>query len=106
LPLCKARKLIITAGKGADRVSQLQYQVSEGYEAIVESFYSMKDKATITFRRSDSGDIIGEVIDEDGKVLMTRNFGDITYAEIERAILAFREENPDMAIDTIELNEN
>jgi hypothetical protein len=66
----------------------------------------MKDKATITFRRSDSGDIIGEITDEDGKVLMTRNFGNITYAEIERAIAAFREENPEMAIDTIELTGN
>jgi hypothetical protein len=65
-----------------------------------------KDKATVTFRRSASGEVIGEIAGEDGEVLMSRNFGQLTDEEIERVIAAFQEENPATLILPIKLMGN
>ncbi|MHB8880451.1 MAG: hypothetical protein ACYC69_02955 [Thermodesulfovibrionales bacterium] len=66
----------------------------------------MKDKATISFRRTASGDVIGEIIAEDGKVLESNNFGPMADSEIKRVLAEFQSQNPDTVILPVELTGN
>jgi hypothetical protein len=67
----------------------------------------MKNRATILFRRLTSGDIVGEIIDPSGKVVMSRNFGKMTSHEIERVIEAYKLENPEAdVLPSIEITQN
>jgi hypothetical protein len=66
----------------------------------------MKEKATVTFRRTAAGEIIGEIVGENGEVLMSRNFGNMTDEEIERVIAIFQQEHPDTLILPVKLSGN
>jgi hypothetical protein len=65
-----------------------------------------KDKATIHLRRTKEGDLVVEIVGEDGEVLVSRNFGDMTDEEIGRVLDALRDEYPDTVIHPIELTGN
>jgi len=63
----------------------------------------MKDKALVTFRRSASGEVIGEIVNEAGEIVETRNFGHMTDDEIERVLEVFQAEHPDTVIRPVRL---
>jgi hypothetical protein len=58
----------------------------------------MKDKALGTFRRSASGEVIGEIVNDAGEIVESRNFGQMTDDEIERVLNIFQAEHPDTVI--------
>jgi hypothetical protein len=62
---------------------------------------SMKEKATMMFHRSASGEVTGEVVNERGK-----DFGIMTEEEYRRILKLVEQENPDTVIKSIELNRN
>jgi hypothetical protein len=66
----------------------------------------MKDKATVTFRRTASGEVVGEIVAEDGKVLLSKNFGALTDEEISRVLEVFQAENPGIVVQAIKLTGN
>ena len=67
----------------------------------------MKDKATAVFRRLSHGYVIGEIINERGEVVETKNFGEMTEAEYLRTLKLLEQEHPDVgAIEPIELTGN
>jgi hypothetical protein len=67
----------------------------------------MKNRATILIRRLTSGDVVGEIIDSSGKVVMSRNFGKMTNDEIERVVEAYKIENPEAdVLPSIEITQN
>ncbi len=67
----------------------------------------MKDQSTILFRRLKTGDVIGEIVDSNGKIVMSKNFGDLSDKEIQNVLEAFQEEYPDVDIyPTIEVAGN
>ena len=64
----------------------------------------MKDKAAVTFRRKASGEVVGEIVDEKGVIVESRNFGIMTEEEFRRCSKLMEQEFPDIgAIDVIEL---
>ncbi|MDA8239578.1 MAG: hypothetical protein M0Z67_04300 [Nitrospiraceae bacterium] len=66
----------------------------------------MKDKATVCFRRLQSGEVMGEIIGEDGTVLHSRNLGLLDDDELDRVLQAFQEENPGVFIMPVKLTGN
>ena len=67
----------------------------------------MKDQATILFRRRQNGDVVGEIVDSNGKVVQSKNFGDLSDKEIQNVLEAFQEEYPAVDIyPTIEVAGN
>ncbi len=66
----------------------------------------MKARATVSFRRTDVGEVIGEIISDTGEVLEARNFGKMSDEEINRVLEAFQHENPDTVILPIKLTDN
>ncbi len=58
----------------------------------------MQDKATVIFRRLSSGEVIGEIINEAGEVVHSKNLGELTDEEIGNVLQAFRQESPDVNI--------
>lgn len=67
----------------------------------------MKDQATILFRRLKSGNVIGEIVDSTGKVVDSKNFGDLSDEEIQNVLEVFKAENPDVEVHpTIEISGN
>ncbi len=69
----------------------------------------MKDQrqATVVFRRLPNGTVVGEIINNSGKVVDSMNFGALSDMEIRNVLEAFKEENPDVDINpTIEISEN
>ena len=58
----------------------------------------MKDQATILFRRKADGNVVGEVVDSSGKVVSSKEFGNLSDAEIDRIIQAFQAENPEVDV--------
>ena len=65
---------------------------------FVVKFRMGKDQAAVVFRRLPSGDVVGEIIDASGKIVMSKNFGDLSDEEISLVIGVFKEENPDVDI--------
>ncbi len=57
-----------------------------------------KEPATIVFRRLPSGEVRGEIINKNGEVVAYYTFGNLTDAEINNAIEAFKVENPEVDI--------
>jgi len=67
----------------------------------------VKGKATVTFRRSASGDVTGEIINEQGEIVVSRNFGIMTEEEYRRVLKMIEEKYPDIGSDDpIELTGN
>ena len=66
----------------------------------------MKNKATVCFKRLQSGEVIGEIIGENREVLISRNFGELANEEIERGVVVFQAENPNTVILPIKLSGN
>jgi hypothetical protein len=83
------------------------FVISGGWILIVRCTLGlMKDKATVTVRRTTTGEVIGEIIGDSGEVLMSRTFGHMTDAEIERVIAPFQQEHPDTLILPVKLAGN
>ena len=66
---------------------------------------SLRYKALVIFRRSASGEVIGEIANEAGEIVEMRNFGHMTDKEIERVLEAFQAENPDTVIRPVRLTD-
>jgi hypothetical protein len=64
------------------------------------------DKATVQFRRSDNGEVIGEIVVEHGAVFVSKNFGKLADEEIDRVFEAFQKKNPDIVILPVKLSGN
>lgn len=68
-----------------------------------------KLKATFCFCRLADGNVIGEIIDEAGIILESRNFGMMSVAEFERVMDLANQEYPILAgkiLPTVELTGN
>ena len=68
-----------------------------------------KDKATFCFCRLADGNVIGEIIDEAGVIVDSKNFGVMSVAEFERVLDYINREDPKLAgkiLPTIELTGN
>ena len=73
----------------------------------------MKDKAILRFRRTDTGELVGEVVSvtdpdkgENGEVLDFKTFGDIGDNEVDRVLRLFQAQHPDTVIMPISLTGN
>jgi hypothetical protein len=66
----------------------------------------MKDKATVYFRRLQTGEVIGEIFGEGGEILLSKNFGALTDEEITRVLEVFQAENPGIVVQAIKLTGN
>jgi hypothetical protein len=67
----------------------------------------MKDKALVTFRRSASEEVIGEIVSEAGQIVSSRNFGVMSVEEYKRVLRLVELDNPDVDISPlIELTGN
>lgn len=66
-----------------------------------------RGRATVVFRQLSSGEVVGEIITETGKVAISKNFGVMTEDEYKRILKLIELENPDIAwCDPIELTGN
>ncbi len=68
-----------------------------------------KQKATFCFSRLADGSVIGEIIDETGAILESRNFGEMSVAEFEKIMDLVNKEYPLLAgkiLPTVELTGN
>lgn len=69
----------------------------------------MKDKATVVFRRLADGNVIGEIIDEEGIVVESKNFGVMSVEEFERVLDLVNENDPELGgkiMPTVKLTGN
>jgi hypothetical protein len=67
----------------------------------------MKDKATVAFRRAASGEVTGEIINENGEIISSKNFGIMTEEGYRRVLKLMEQKFPDIGQgDTIELTGN
>lgn len=55
-----------------------------------------EDKATVTCRRKASGDVIGEIINEKGEIVTSKNFGMMPKEEYRRVLKLMEQEFPDI----------
>jgi len=68
-----------------------------------------KQKATFCFSRLADGNVIGEIIDEAGVVVESKNFGVMSVAEFERVLDLANRDYPVLAgkiLPTVELTGN
>ncbi|GEM_PF-6695291 len=66
-----------------------------------------KDKAAVVVRQLSSGEVLGEIITETGKVAISKSFGVLTEDEYKRILKLIELENPDIAwCEPIELTGN
>ena len=68
-----------------------------------------KDKATFCFCRLADGNVVGEIIDEAGVVVDSKNFGMMSVVEFERVLDLVNQEYPKLAgklLPTVELTGN
>ena len=67
----------------------------------------MRDKATVCFRRLADGNVIGEIIDQAGNVVGSRNFGAMSVKEYNRILELMQKVHPDIdSLPLIEMNGN
>jgi hypothetical protein len=67
----------------------------------------MKDKATVACRRAASGEVTGEIINENGEIISSKNFGIMPEEEYRQLLKLIEQEFPDIwQGDTIELTGN
>jgi hypothetical protein len=57
----------------------------------------VKDKATIIFSRLASGEVTGEILNEEGFVVSSRSFGIMSEAEYRKILELMQIEHPDIA---------
>ncbi len=68
-----------------------------------------KDKVTFCFCRLVDGNVIGEIIDEAGHIVDTKNFGVMSVTEFERVLDLINKHYPKLAgkiLPTVELTGN
>ncbi len=63
-------------------------------------------KGTFKFKRSSDGTVTAEIINEDGQVEETKNFGVFSESEYQKLFDAIRKEMPDVEVMGIEVTEN
>lgn len=66
----------------------------------------MKPRGTIHLRRTATGCVIGQIIDDNGAVQNESNFGEFTDAEYAGLIELIKKEMPDLPIISTELTVN
>lgn len=66
----------------------------------------MKPRASCHLQRLPDGEVIGEIIGEDGRVLETKHFGKYTEEDFGRLSDAIKREMPDMEVADIEISGN
>lgn len=66
----------------------------------------MKPKASCHLRRLPGGEVIGEIVGEDGRILETKHFGKYTEKEFERLSEAIKQEIPQLAVTDVEISGN
>jgi len=57
----------------------------------------VKDKATIIYSRLASGEVTGEILNEEGFVVSSRSFGIMSEAEYRKILELMQIEHPDIA---------
>lgn len=70
---------------------------------------SGKDKVTFCFRRLAGGTVMGEIIDEAGVIVESKNFGVMSVDEFEKVLDLVNQEYPKLAgkiLPTVELTGN
>ncbi len=68
-----------------------------------------KNKATVCFRRMADGSVIGEIIDEAGVVVESKNFGIMSVSEFEQVMDFLNRKNHELAgklLPTVEFTGN
>lgn len=68
-----------------------------------------REKATFCFSRLADGNVIGEIIDESGVIVDSKNFGVMSVAEFEKVLDLVNQEYPVLAgkiLPTVELTGN
>jgi hypothetical protein len=68
-----------------------------------------KDKATFCFCRLGDGNVVGEIIDESGVIVESKNFGVMSVVEFEKVLDLVNQEYPKLAgkiLPTVELTGN
>ncbi|MDA8239963.1 MAG: hypothetical protein M0Z67_06285 [Nitrospiraceae bacterium] len=63
----------------------------------------MKPKASFCLRRMPDGEVIGQVIDEHGFVVETRNFGKFSVEEFEKCSAVLNLAMPDLHLQPIDV---
>jgi hypothetical protein len=63
----------------------------------------MKPKASFCLRRMPDGEVIGQIIDEQGCIVETRNFGKFSVEEFERCSAVLSLEMPDLHLQPIDV---
>ncbi|MEJ2696127.1 MAG: hypothetical protein P8013_05725 [Candidatus Sulfobium sp.] len=66
----------------------------------------MKPKASCHIRRLPDGEVIGEIVGEDGRVLETRHFGKYTEEDFKRLSSVIKQEMPGLDVTGIEISGN
>jgi hypothetical protein len=67
----------------------------------------MQDKATVYFRRLPSGEVVGEIINDAGVVIVSRNFGKISVESFNKILELLQQADPSLdMLPPIELTEN
>ncbi len=57
-----------------------------------------ENQATVIFRRLANGNLVGEIVDGSGNIVMSKNFGDLTKDEIDNVLEAFKKMHPEVDI--------
>ena len=67
----------------------------------------MEDKATVCFRRLPSGEVIGEIVNAAGAVVVSRNFGKMSVASFNRVLQLLQQTDPSIdMLPVIEMTGN
>lgn len=64
---------------------------------------TMKPKASFCLRRMPDGEVIGQVIDEHGSIVETRNFGKFSVEEFEKCSAVLNLAMPDLHLQPIDV---
>jgi len=67
---------------------------------------SEKPKATVSFRLLNDGEVIGELRDEEGNILIEKHLGKFTLEEFKKVLDIMQQENPDIHVLTIKPTKN
>ncbi len=58
----------------------------------------MEDKATVCFRRLASGEVVGEIVNDAGAVVVSRNFGKMSVASFNKVLTLLQQTDPSIDI--------
>ena len=73
---------------------------------IYNQSMSEKPKATVSFRLQNDGEVIGELRDEEGNIIVEKRLGKFTLEEFKKVLELMQQENPDIHVLTIKPTKN